>query len=105
MSWIFDFSYKNLNLFIGKINSIIKFILKTDNTTINGNGSIIVPTGVEIIAIDIKDYCNMFKNEGVIIKGIGYGLNSIYLNQKIIIRDNNQKNENDEDESQYGYIF
>jgi len=91
-------SYKNLNLFSGKSNSIIKFNSKAVNTTINGNGSIIVPAGRELIVIDIKDYCDIFKNEGVTIKGIGFGLNSIYLNEKIDISDDTQKNENESDE-------
>ena len=92
----FNPAYKNLNLFRGKSNSIIKFNSKDVNTTVNGNGSIIVPAGRKLIVIDIKDHCDIFKNEGVTIKGIGFGLNSIYLNEKIDISDDSQKNENDE---------
>jgi heme/copper-type cytochrome/quinol oxidase subunit 2 len=92
----FNPTYKNLNLFKGKSNSIIKFNSKAVNTTVNKNGSIIVPAGRELIVIDIKDYLDIFKNEGLTVKGIGFGLNSIYLNEKIDISDDTQKYEENE---------
>ena len=99
-------SYKNLYLYSGKNNKIIKFDSKAVNTTINGNGSINVPSGRELIVFNLKDYYNIFKDEGIIIKGIGFGVNSIYLNEKIDINNNSsEKNEKNEDGMSGWVIF
>ena len=84
---------KNLIFFSGISNQIIKFDSKDINVTIKTDGSLEVPSGRELIVINLKNYDNIFMNEGIVIKGYGFAVNSIYLNEII----NNNNNNNDDD--------
>ena len=46
-----------------------------------------VPSGRNLIVIDLNDYYKTLKNEGITIKGYGFSVNSIY-----IIEDNIESN-------------
>ena len=40
----------------------------------------IIPAGNQIISIDLLDNYKIFKEDGITIKGYGFGINSIYFN-------------------------
>ena len=65
----FNTSYQNFKIYNNKNNEVINIKSKDVNTTIEKDGAIKVPSGRNLIVIDLNDYYKTFKNEGIAIKG------------------------------------
>jgi hypothetical protein len=75
----FNTSYQNFKIFSNENNEVINFKSKDVNTTIEKDGALKVPSGRNLIVIDLNNYYKTLKNEGITIKGYGFSVNSIYL--------------------------
>ena len=77
----FNTSYQNFKIYNNKNNKVIKIKSKAVNTTIEKDGALKVPSGRNLIVIDLNDYYKTLKNEGITIKGYGFAVNSIYIRE------------------------
>ena len=75
----FNTSYQNFKIYNNENNEVISFKSNDVNTTIEKDGSLKVPSGRNLIVIDLNDYYKILKNEGITIKGYGFSVNSIYI--------------------------
>ena len=75
----FNTSYQNFKIYNHENNEVISFKSKDVNTTIEKGGALKVPSGRNLIVIDLNDYYKTLKNEGITIKGYGFSVNSIYI--------------------------
>ena len=75
----FNTPYQNFKIYNKKNNEVINFKSKDVNTTIEEDGALKVPSGRNLIAIDLDNYYKTLKNEGITIKGYGFSVNSIYI--------------------------
>ena len=69
-----------LYIYKGKSSSLIKFDPNKIGIQISNDGGLIIPAGNQIISIDLLDNYKIFKEDGITIKGYGFGINSIYFN-------------------------
>ena len=69
-----------LYVYKGKSSSLIKFDPNKIGIQISNDGGLIIPAGNQIISIDLLDNYKIFKEDGITIKGYGFGINSIYFN-------------------------
>ena len=69
-----------LYVYKGKTSSLIKFDPNKIGIQISNDGGLIIPAGNQIISIDLLDNYKIFKEDGITIKGYGFGINSIYFN-------------------------
>ena len=77
----FNTSYQNFKIYNNENNEVISFKSKDVNTTIEKGGALKVPSGRNLIVIDLNDYYKTLKNEGITIKGYGFAVNSIYITE------------------------
>ena len=97
----FETKKRILYIYKGKTSSLVKFDPDKIGIQVSNDGGLILPTGKQIISIDLLDNYKIFKENGIIIKGYGFGLNCIYFNEDEI-NNNNYKNF-DEDNSSNSY--
>ena len=79
----FETKYKMLYIYQGKTNSTIKFSENKINVKVRSDNGIEIPSGNQIITIDLSENYNIIKENGITIKGYGFSLKKIYLNEQI----------------------
>jgi len=75
----FNTLYQNFKIYNNENNEVISFKSKDVNTTIEKDGALKVPSGRNLIVIDLNVYYKTLKKEGITIKGYGFSVNSIYI--------------------------
>ena len=79
-----------LYIYQGKgTSSLIKFNSSKISIPISNDGGFIIPPGKQIISIDLLDNYKIFKENGITIKGYGFGINSIYFNERFFQKKKN----------------
>ena len=70
---------KDLYIYSNIDKKIIEIKEKDVNVTVQKDGSLKVPSGRTLIELNLENYYESLKKEGITIKGYGFGVNSIYL--------------------------
>ena len=86
-----------LYIFQGKGDSTIKFESDQINMNVQEDNGIEIPSGSQVISIDLKDKYKILKEAGITIKGYGFSLNSIYFNDQLNENDENNDDDKDKD--------
>ena len=79
----FETKLKMLYIYQGKTNSTIKISENKINVKVRSDNGIEIPSGNQIITIDLSENYNIIKENGITIKGYGFSLKKIYLNEQI----------------------
>ena len=83
----------------------IKLNSKDVNVTLKDDGSLKVPSGRTLIELNLKNYYKSLKQEGIIIKGYGFGVKSVYITDTPETDNTGNDSDDDDDEGISGWAI